>query len=610
MTDHGRQEDAADMEDGGPGAVYQIFVTMEELQEKLKILNYETEVTKNRHIGLKPISKHYFVIQTNPGEQFFMFVSIAAMLIRMCGKQFPQPSEDDDPNNLIADILAELRNLGHSISFSPSKLKSGYGELVVQVLDKLANEALKLSNHTWKQPVYPTEEAEEEIVTGDDAEVTLNKVEEEMAEEEDLEEEESILDLNALRGLNQANDMDHNKPEEILESVTDAAEWKLEVERVLPSLKVHIRTDNKDWRSHLEQMHQHRDGIESTLAETKGYLDKLHSEISRTLEKISSREKYINTQLEHFLLEYRTLQDKLAETKEKYRQASGGVTERNQTLQEITEELERVKQDMEERGTYDASPCDRTEINNRTDEMESNESRSADMKTELSDDEMRQSTTIEDDRISTDDDSSASPLVIDIEVAKRAAAKMATFPEKLWTMLSYKKDGSRERCLRWSSSGRYVVIDVDAFEKMSTKDFPAELVGSGKLITFVRKMYLYGFKKMAEEISVGHDARANKKRYRELKTAVTLAIVVIVYVLSWAPMIIIRFLNFIYAGDHRYDVLVPATIATCNSFCNPFIYALRSAKFRRAYRRVLCCGTDRCKPDSDTQVFSMDATDS
>lgn len=34
-----------------------------------------------------------------------------------------------------------------------------------------------------------------------------------------------------------------------MESNIDAAEWKLEVERVLPLLKVHIRTDNKVTRS-------------------------------------------------------------------------------------------------------------------------------------------------------------------------------------------------------------------------------------------------------------------------------------------------------------------------------------------------------------------------
>ena len=74
-------------------------------------------------------------------------------------------------------------------------------------------------------------------------------------------------------------------------------------------------------------------------------------EISRTLEKIASREKYINSQLEHLLMNFRSVQDALAETKEKYRQASGGVTERSRTLAEITEELEKVKQEMDERGS-------------------------------------------------------------------------------------------------------------------------------------------------------------------------------------------------------------------------------------------------------------------
>ena len=39
--------------------------------------------------------------------------------------------------------------------------------------------------------------------------------------------------------------MSSSKPESVLESQVEASEWKLEVERVLPLLKVHIRTDNK-----------------------------------------------------------------------------------------------------------------------------------------------------------------------------------------------------------------------------------------------------------------------------------------------------------------------------------------------------------------------------
>ena len=33
------------------------------------------------------------------------------------------------------------------------------------------------------------------------------------------------------------------KQEDLLESSTDALEWKMEVERVMPSLKVHLRSD-------------------------------------------------------------------------------------------------------------------------------------------------------------------------------------------------------------------------------------------------------------------------------------------------------------------------------------------------------------------------------
>jgi estrogen-related receptor beta like 1 len=82
-------------------------------------------------------------------------------------------------------------------------------------------------------------------------------------------------------------------------------------------------------------MHNHQEGIQSSLTTTKSQLDKLYDEISRTLEKISSREKYINNQLEHHLVEFRAQQDQLAETKERYRQASGGVTERTRRLAEV-----------------------------------------------------------------------------------------------------------------------------------------------------------------------------------------------------------------------------------------------------------------------------------
>lgn len=48
----------------------------------------------------------------------------------------------------------------------------------------------------------------------------------------------------------------------VKESTIDPAQWRLEIERVAPLLKVHIVVDHKDWRNHLEQMKQYH-GVSS-----------------------------------------------------------------------------------------------------------------------------------------------------------------------------------------------------------------------------------------------------------------------------------------------------------------------------------------------------------
>ncbi|XP_029931016.1 intraflagellar transport protein 57 homolog isoform X2 [Myripristis murdjan] len=340
-------------EDRGPGAAHLMFAVMEDLLEKLKLLNYEEEVLAKHN--MKTLSRNYFVSSpftaSNSGEQFFMFTIIASWLINKAGRPFTQPQEYDEPNATVSNILAELRAFGVKVDFPPSKLKSGSGEHVCHVLDRLAEEALKRRNFSLRRPNYPTETTEEESVLEDDAELTLSKVEEEMIEEPD-DEEEHLVDLEALKSRTTHNEAEpSSRPEEILESSVDAAEWNLEVERVLPQLKVTIRPDNKDWRVHVDEMHQHRDRIKLSLKDTKSYLDKLQEEIGKTLEKVSSREKYINNQLELLVQEHRSAQAKLSEAKERYQQGSGGVTERTRVLAEISEELDKVKQEMEEKGS-------------------------------------------------------------------------------------------------------------------------------------------------------------------------------------------------------------------------------------------------------------------
>lgn len=45
------------------------------------------------------------------------------------------------------------------------------------------------------------------------------------------------------------------------------------------------------------------------------------------------------------------MQDEYARISEQYREVSGGVTERSRVLAQVTEELESVKQEMDERGS-------------------------------------------------------------------------------------------------------------------------------------------------------------------------------------------------------------------------------------------------------------------
>nr|CAD7455958.1 unnamed protein product [Timema tahoe] len=346
----------ADTSDAGPGLEYMLYVTMEELHDKLNLLNYDVEFV--RDLKMKPLSRLYFVIPTNPGEQFYLFTSLAAWLIRKTNRQLEQPQEYDDPNSTIASILDNLRATGTSVNFPPNKLKQGCGQQAVFVLDRLADAALKSTSFLWHKPEPPVElDHEEDVPVEDESELLLERVEEDMAAEGSDDEEETLLRIEDLAIQN----IESQKPDEILESNTNFDNWKLELERVIPQLKVTVKTDSRDWRSRLDQMQQHREGIDGALVTARAQLDKLHTDISQTLEKMNSREKYLNTQLETYLVQYRSLQDDFSRVSTQYRQVSGGVTERSRTLAHVTEELESIKQEMEEWGT---SMTDRTPLVN------------------------------------------------------------------------------------------------------------------------------------------------------------------------------------------------------------------------------------------------------
>ncbi len=112
------------------------------------------------------------------------------------------------------------------------------------MLDRLADEALKATSFTWQQLIPPIDNSnEDDGPVEDEAELNLDRVEEEMAAEYSDEDEEEILHINELGNIHGGGGglaavvAAPQRPENILESNTDAEEWKMEVERVAPQLK-------------------------------------------------------------------------------------------------------------------------------------------------------------------------------------------------------------------------------------------------------------------------------------------------------------------------------------------------------------------------------------
>ncbi|KAK4022562.1 hypothetical protein OUZ56_008023 [Daphnia magna] len=328
-----RNESTADNEIGqlGPGASFTVFTLMEDLIDKMKLLKYETEFANE--FNIKPFPRHYFAIPTNPGEQFYMFVVTAAWLIRKGKKKFDTPQESDDPNAAISNILDHVRRLGVAIEFPPNRLKQGYGEHVVFVLDR------------------PQEKDEEEVVeeeNGSGDELDLDQVEEEMAAQygsDDDEYDKDFFNLNVQTITPHVSQM----RADVLESNADAEAWKIEVERVIPRLKLAMKPDPRDWRSRLELLSKYSAGVSNTMSSSRTMLQKISTDIEKNMERVETREKYLNSQLSGLLTQYSKTQEQLKQVEEKYTKFSVGIEERNHKLNQLNDEIQHIKNELDER---------------------------------------------------------------------------------------------------------------------------------------------------------------------------------------------------------------------------------------------------------------------
>ncbi|XP_055704834.1 intraflagellar transport protein 57 homolog [Phlebotomus papatasi] len=352
---------ALELEQTGYGqtSTYQV----DDLMDKLKLLNYDRLLV--RELKIKPPNRMYFAKSTNPGEQFFMFTSICAWLMRKLGHQFDQPQEFDDPSATIAKIIKILQEMDIHTDFPSNKLIQGAGPICVFILDSLATQALKVAKINLKRPETVQEEDTVTEMIENDSEIILEKVEEEqnalMAASEDSDEENSLLNLN-VSGSGQRNR--HPAQEFHLknyreDSIAATESWRLELERVMPQLKIVVKSDPRDWRAHLEQMKSFKSTIEQASLDTDVQLKKLQTGIGHVMEKIESREKHLNAELQPLIAQYRTLSVELKQLSQVIQEVDGEKTAKERELAGILNEIETVKMQMEQRGTSmstDGSP--------------------------------------------------------------------------------------------------------------------------------------------------------------------------------------------------------------------------------------------------------------
>eukprot|EP00037_Helgoeca_nana_P020100 m.198461 g.198461 ORF g.198461 m.198461 type:complete len:443 (-) comp25136_c1_seq1:3075-4403(-) len=350
----------------GPAAV-DPYILMESVSDKLKLLNYDAEFCTKRK--LKPIHRHYFAVSSDPSEQLHYLACLISWLAGIGGQVVEAPDQYDDPNTISANIIHTVKKLGLASDVSTTAVRSGCGPEVCDILDKLADSALQARQWHFRQPQYPVERVEVEQqeeggvyggAGGATEEVVADTVNDDF--DDDDEEDDGQFGGGQRRdGSGDGGELpfggDASKGrQEILKADIDGAAWRTEYERVLPQLKVQIRSDNKDWRGHIAEMTKLQVGIKGSMSETQVYLDKLHKEITSTLEKIDSREKYVNKQLDNIVTDYRMQQDSLAATVERYKQSSGTVTERTQKLASLTDSLDALKDEIDKRASRAMDP--------------------------------------------------------------------------------------------------------------------------------------------------------------------------------------------------------------------------------------------------------------
>jgi estrogen-related receptor beta like 1 len=317
---------------------------MEDLLERLKLLDYESEFCQKKSFPL--FSRHFFSVpDDNAATQFSRFLKLVAWLMDLCDQEFTI-DKFDDPTTSVNKVMLELKNMEFESDFPAGKLRQACGTPVLDVLNFLAERALARGGFDWAAGARPKHDEEafvDEAEVDEDADV--GAMEEEFA---DAPEEEEVMYSDLVKQEQLQEEAVLNQS--MLEADLDPVEWKMELERVGPRLKVKHVSHGKEWRAHLEATRRHERTISRILPPTQQQLKAIEASISAAADRVQSKEKYINSQFDTRNSEFRTAQQRQRELEERRQSSSNSVEELSNTLAIVTDRLEEVRSRQESRG--------------------------------------------------------------------------------------------------------------------------------------------------------------------------------------------------------------------------------------------------------------------
>lgn len=137
-------------------------------------------------------------------------------------------------------------------------------------MDTLATQALKIIKLSCQRLHIAQEDELATDYLEDNAEIILEKIEDEQNEALSDDSSEMDLNQNSLRqwGRKKQHIMTEHESGsgtgnsiQATDKLTDQQTWRLEFEQVMPQLKVYVKSDVRDWRAHINQIEMLKSNI-------------------------------------------------------------------------------------------------------------------------------------------------------------------------------------------------------------------------------------------------------------------------------------------------------------------------------------------------------------